>query len=292
MTKKMLVCDLDNTLYDWLAYFVPSFYAMVDRVVAITGCDKQRLLDDFRTVHQKFHDSEQPFALLQTDTIRRIYANTEWQVIRAQLDPAFHAFNSERKRNLHLHPGVRETLRALRDAGVKLVAHTESKLYGVVDRLHRLELFEFFSQIYCRERPVSLHPEAENTPDWLDRFPMEKITELSDHQTKPNPAVLLEICRAENIPHFEAAYVGDSIARDVLMAKRANVFSIWAAYGAEHSPAMYQALVRISHWTREEISRERQFRDEAKSMSPDFIAHRGFSEVLGIFEIASDSPRT
>jgi phosphoglycolate phosphatase-like HAD superfamily hydrolase len=245
------------------------------------------LLDDFRAVHQKVHDSEQPFALLETDTIRQMYANTEWKVIRDQLDPAFHAFNSERKRNLHLHPGVRDTLSALRDAGIKLVVHTESRLYGVVDRLHRLELFEFFSRIYCRERPVLLRPDAEHPPDWLDRFPLEKVTELSQHQTKPNPAVLLEICHAENVPHHEAAYIGDSIARDVLMAKRAKVFSIWAAYGAEHSPTMYQALVRISHWTPEEISRERQLRDEAKSISPDFIAHRGFSEVLGLFKIAS-----
>jgi phosphoglycolate phosphatase-like HAD superfamily hydrolase len=230
--------------------------------------------------------------LLETDTIRRRYANTDWKLIRKQLDPAFHAFNSERKRNLHLHAGVKETLGKLRNAGVKLVAHTESKLYGVVDRLHRLELFEFFSGIYCRERPVSLRPETENPPDWLDRFPMEKITELSEHQTKPNPEVLLEICAAENIPHQEAAYIGDSIARDVLMAKRAHVFSIWAAYGAEHSPAMYEALVRISHWTPDEISRERQLRDEAKSISPDFIAHREFAEVLSVFKIGSETART
>jgi FMN phosphatase YigB (HAD superfamily) len=112
---------------------------------------------------------------------------------------------------------------------------------------------------------------------------MEKITELSLRQTKPNPEVLLEICAAEGISHQEAAYVGDSIARDVLMAKRAGVFSIWAAYGAEHSPAMYEALVRISHWTPKEIERERQLSDEAKKINPDFIAHREFAEVLSVF---------
>jgi phosphoglycolate phosphatase-like HAD superfamily hydrolase len=282
MTKKLLVCDLDNTLYDWIAYFVPSFYAMVDRVVAITGCDRNKLLDDFRIVHQHHHDSEQPFALLETETIKQIYANVSWDAVVRGLDSAFHVFNSQRKQNLRLHAGVKETLDVLRHHGIKLVAHTESKLYGAVDRLYRLELFDFFARIYCRERPVSIRPMAE---DWLSRFPMEKIVELSLHQTKPNPAVLAEICTAEAVSHDDAVYIGDSVARDVLMAKRAGVFAVWAAYGAEHSPAMYDALVRISHWTPEEVERERQLRNEARAVSPDFVAHREFSEVLSVFGI-------
>lgn len=283
MRKKLLVCDLDNTLYDWIAYFVPSFYAMVDRVIAITGCDREILLDNFRDVHQEHGDSEHPFALLETDTIKRMYANANWEDIVRQLDPAFHAFNSERKRNLRLHRGVKETLGTLGRSGVKLVAHTESKLYGAAYRLDKLGLFDYFSHIYCRERTVPRHPKGDEPSNWLSRFPMEKITELSLHQTKPNPAVLLEICAAEGISHEEAAYVGDSIARDVLMAKRAGVFSIWAAYGAEHSPTMYEALVRISHWTPKEIERERQLKDEARAISPDFIAHREFTEALSVF---------
>jgi phosphoglycolate phosphatase len=116
---------------------------------------------------------------------------------------------------------------------------------------------------------------------------MERITELSLHQMKPNPTVLLEICAAEGVAPHESAYIGDSIARDVLMAKRAGVFAVWAAYGAEHSPIMYEALERISHWTPEEVERERQLRDEAKTISPDLIAHREFAEVLGAFDLPS-----
>jgi predicted HAD superfamily phosphohydrolase YqeG len=116
---------------------------------------------------------------------------------------------------------------------------------------------------------------------------MAKIVELSLHQTKPNPAVLAEICTAEAVAHDDAVYIGDSVARDVLMAKRAGVFAVWAAYGAEHSPAMYDALVRISHWTPQEVERERQLRNEARAFSPDFIARREFSEVLGVFGITA-----
>jgi phosphoglycolate phosphatase len=276
----LLVCDLDNTLYDWIGYFVPSFYSMVDRVVSITGCDREMLLDEFRSVHQRYNDSEQPFALLETPTIKSLYRDAPWDVIRQELDPAFHAFNSARKTNLRMHSFVRETLELLLRHNIKIVAHTESKLYGVVDRLYRLDLFEFFSTIYCRERSVSLRPDSEDTATWLNRFPMEKIVELSQHHVKPDPEVLLEICARENTPRENAAYVGDSIARDMLMARRAGVYSIWAAYGAEHSVAMYEALVRISHWTADEVEREKQLRAEAKSIQPDYIAHHSFAEVI------------
>jgi phosphoglycolate phosphatase-like HAD superfamily hydrolase len=220
--------------------------------------------------------------LLETETIKKEYANVSWDTVVRKLDSAFHVFNAMRKQNLRLHAGVKETLEILRRHGIKLVAHTESKLYGTVDRLDRLALFEFFARIYCRERTLSIRPKAE---DWFTRFPMEKIVELSLHQTKPNPAVLAEICTAEAVSHDDAVYIGDSVARDVLMAKRAGVFAVWAAYGAEHSPAMYDALVRISHWTPEEVERERQLRNEARAVSPDFVAHREFSEVLSVFGI-------
>jgi phosphoglycolate phosphatase len=196
------------------------------------------------------------------------------------LDPAFHAFNSARKNNLKLHSYVRETLEKLQASNVRLIAHTESKLYGVVDRLNRLDLFRYFSKVYCRERSLTVHPKPERGSEWLERVPADKIVELSQHQAKPNPSVLLEICTGEGIAPERAAYVGDSIARDILMAKRANVFAIWAAYGAQHDPTMYSNLVQISHWTSEEIARERKLQEEAKNIEPNFIARDSFAQVL------------
>lgn len=287
--RRILVCDLDNTLYDWVSYFVPAFYAMVDEVVRITGCDKEKLLDDFREVHQRHGDSEQPFALLETDTIRRLFGNATVNEMISALDPAFHAFNSIRKQKLVLHPQVRETLDLLKDAGVDLVAHTEGKLYGVVDRLQRLDLFHYFKKIYCRERSASSHPMPSSRTHWLDQFPVDKIVELSHHQMKPNPTVLLEICKDEGFAPTEACYVGDSVARDILMAKRANVFAIWAAYGARHDRVMYDLLVRVTHWTSKEVEREKQLREDAKFIQPDLVAARSFAEVLKAFDLEDRS---
>jgi phosphoglycolate phosphatase len=115
---------------------------------------------------------------------------------------------------------------------------------------------------------------------------MHQIRELGHHQAKPDPDVLLEICDVEGILPENAAYIGDSMARDVLMAKRAGVFAIWAEYGARHDKLLYSDLVRVSHWTPEEIEREERIRREALSISPDFVARDSFLDVIDALHLA------
>jgi phosphoglycolate phosphatase len=278
--KRLLICDLDNTLYDWVGYFVDAFYALVDEVVHITGCDPEVLLDDFREVHRRHHDAEHPFAVLETRTIQRMFPGRTPAEIATILDPAFHAFNSTRKHRLLLYPTVRETLDRLRAQNVLLVAHTESKLYAVVDRLSRLDLTSYFSHIYCRERSTSTHPSGTSPQGYLSHFPMNRVIELSHHQRKPNEAVLLEICAREGVPPPFAAYVGDSMARDVMMARRAGVMAIWARYGTQHDAGTYDRLVRVSHWTSDDVAREKMLSREAREVRPDFTLEHSFQEVL------------
>jgi FMN phosphatase YigB (HAD superfamily) len=278
--KRLLVCDLDNTLYDWVGYFVPSFYAMVDMAAKIISCDRECLLDDMRVVHQKFGDSEQPFALLQTEAVKRRFKGMEVSDVLRALDPAFHAFNSERKARLRLYDDVLDSLHILKSLGVTLVAHTESRLFGALDRMGRLSLLDVFTKLYCKERSPLLHPDVEKGALWLDRFSVNKVRELLNHQSKPNAEVLLEICGAEGTEPKDAAYVGDSIARDMMMAKRAGVLAVWAAYGARHDPDLYAALVRVSHWTPAEVARERMLSVEARSVKPDYIIKDSFREII------------
>ena len=151
--------------------------------------------------------------------------------------------------------------------------------------LTELDLFQYFSKVYCRERSQSAHPSPHVGAEWLERVPVDRVVELSRHQAKPDPNVLLEICAREGMAPERVAYVGDSIARDILMAKRADVFSIWAAYGAAHDPAQYGKLVRISHWTAEEVATELQLKEAAKSILPDYVARSSFAEVLTALDI-------
>jgi phosphoglycolate phosphatase len=120
---------------------------------------------------------------------------------------------------------------------------------------------------------------------------MYKVHELLHHQAKPDPSVLFEICESEGISPSQAAYVGDSIARDILMAKKARVFSVWAAYGAHHDAEQYEKLVRISHWTHDDVKREKQLKAEASAVRPDYVLKNSFSEILVLFRIHADLSR-
>lgn len=283
MNKSLLVCDLDNTLYDWVEYFVTAFYAMVDEAVRVTGCDRERLLDDFRAVHREHHNSEHPFSLLETQTVQELFPGRPRKEIAKQLDSAFHAFNVSRKETLRLYPGVREGLELLYQSGMILVAHTESNLYAVVDRLTRLDLTKYFRRIYCRERPSTEHPNPNTADKWLDQFPLDRVVELSRHQRKPNPEVLLEICDREGFLPSETAYVGDSMTRDILMARTAGVFAIWAKYGASHRRETYQQLVRVTHWTEDDVAGERESSERAQRVKADYILENGFNEIVRVF---------
>lgn len=253
---------------------------MVDVAVEILGCDRDELLDDFRTVHQKHHDSEHPFALLETVQAKQTFPNRTFQEMADQLDPAFHAFNSTRKKVLKCYPDVHQTLDALVSNDVTLVAHTESRLYAVIDRLERLDLTKFFARIYCRERGQTGHPNHKPVSGSFENFPMNQVIELSHHQRKPNASVLLEICSNEEVDPKDTAYIGDSMARDILMARDAGVFSIWAEYGTKHDTDEYEKLVRITHWSSEDVEREKKFSEMAKNVKPNFVISNSFGEVL------------
>src|SRR5688572_10249865 len=112
---KLLITDLDNTLYDWYGYFVPSVYAMVDRFVVRTKCDRDKLLDDFREVHKHHGTTEVPFGLLQTKTFLNLRHSDEQFALQAA-EEAFHQFNSTRKQTLKLYDGVKRTLECIGQA--------------------------------------------------------------------------------------------------------------------------------------------------------------------------------
>ena len=283
--KKLVVCDLDNTLYDWVSYFVTSFYAMVDKVIELTNCDREKLLDDFRSVHRKHGDSEYPFALLETKTIRTLFPRHSPKAVAEKLDPALFAFNSCRKKNLRVYPGVYEGLNLMKAANIKLVAHTESNLFAAVDRLHRLELASFFDRVYCRTRAASEHPYPQSKSNWLSRYSLEKFCELTGDQRKPSAKVLREICGQENVHVCDTAYVGDSVSRDIVMAKNAGVYAIWAQYGATHASDDYERLVRITHWTKEDVDRESKLKELAEGIKADAVLIDNFKEIVGILNI-------
>jgi hypothetical protein len=54
------------------------------------------------------------------------------------------------------------------------------------------------------------------------------------------------------------------------MAKRAGVTAIWARYGTRYNLECWTYLVKITHWTDEDVRREKDLKAKYGDVVPDF----------------------
>ncbi|MDP2314217.1 MAG: HAD family hydrolase [Pseudomonadota bacterium] len=273
---RLLVTDLDNTLYDWVTPFARSLRAMVGELAALLGVDEDPLYSELRAVHRRHHNSEHPFAIFELPTVRRAFPGATPEALLHALARPLAAFDAARATWLRLYEGVDETLGALRAQGHLIVGHTESIGPTARRRLRVLGIEQHFAGIYCLESALGPHP----SPTWQDKGGVP-VHVVPRDERKPNPALLRDICASELARPEEAIYVGDSLTRDIWMARRAGVCAVWARYGRSYTEEDWDTVVRVSHWTPDDIRREARLRVNAVGVAPDH-AIDGFGELLGI----------
>lgn len=278
----LLITDLDNTLYDWVTFFARSFRAMVKELEVILGVPGERILDEFQTTHRALGSVEQPFAVFQLPVVRERFGTSDPTELKKCLDPALHAFNRERVQSLQLYPGVDDALRRVAAAGVPVVAHTEASAANAFYRVARLGLADRLQRIYVLAGPPVQHPDPVRQQEL--RPPTGLVVELPVSERKPNPQLLLDICAREGSARSEAVYIGDSLTRDVHMARLAGVTSVWARYGTQYASAEWATVARVTNWSDEDVKRDEALRAEAAREMPDYVAD-SFADVLRVLGI-------
>lgn len=266
---KLLITDLDDTLYSWIGFFVPAFYDMVDEISKITSINSEVLLAEYKQVHQYCGSSEYPYATLLLPCLKSKYESEK--VLREILDPAFHRFNSTRKKYLELYPTVFDTLKLLHEKGIKIIGYTESTIENGLYRLKKLGIDDFFDKMY-----VSKSNYSQDIPQEIS----SKITIVSSK--KPDSKVLCQICQDANVLNQEAIYVGDSLTKDIYMAKKAGIISVLCKF-QKLSSDLYSRLVEISHWTKSDFELEANLKKEMIDLNieADFIIN-SYSELIPI----------
>lgn len=277
---KLLVTDLDDTLYSWLGFFVPAFYAMAEEVAAITHVDLGDILSEYKMIHQQTGSVETPFATLQLPSVKQAFPNMTEAQIKEQLDSAFHRFYSVRKHQLKLFPGVRETLEDIFNSGIRIVGYTESASENGIYRLKQLNIESFFSCIY-----VSNSWKSQGKKDSL--LISEKAKVVTGK--KPNVDVLRQIVADQNTTANSVLYIGDSLTKDIFMAKQLGVKSVLYSDPVGMNPEFYEKLVVISSWTQADFLREAQIKEECikKEIRPDFVI-TVFSELKKIIDLLNE----
>lgn len=287
-SKTVLITDLDNTLYDWVHLWTQCFGAMLSKIIEISGVDATLLKNEIRSVHQEHGTSEYSFLIEELPSLR---AKFPGERLLDRFRPAIVAFRQQRKINLKLYPTVAETLLEIKGSGAKIVGYTESMAFYSNYRVRRLGLDGVFDFIFSPEDhdiPSRLSvAEIRRYPAAHYQFRYTKHEHTPPGQLKPNVGVLADIIRKIEATPDQCVYVGDSLMKDVAMAHELGVSNAWAQYGGAQHTAGYDLLREVTHWTQEEVEREKRILQGPKP--PALALKQNFAEILDHFQFGADN---
>lgn len=277
---RAVVTDLDNTLYPWVDYIVPSLEAMVASLVATTGLPRVRIVQSLKAVYSKYDSNEYPFAIQESE-IFAPYEEDFDSFNALVLRPARDAFVAAREKYLRPFPGVRETLDALRARGLEVVGLTDAPRNAAELRLKWLRLDGHFDALYTLPGyalPENVDPEIrrkEQAGHYRSRTP---VVELPAEAEKPSPDGLSRIIADLGCPAREVVYVGDSVKKDMPVAEQVGALGVWAEYGTYVSAEYRERLSIISA---KSVTR-RHVAEETPARWPLSIS--SFTQVLDIVD--------
>lgn len=278
---RLLVVDLDDTIWRWFDPWHASFRALLDSLIASTGLSEDDLVAAIRPVHQRRGTSEYSWLLDELEALRPFVA--EGSTVAAHFDDALHAQNSARKHHTTLIDGVTETLTTLRGQGTAVAAYTESLAFWTRWRFKRTGIDGLITELYSspdHDMPAGV--------DLAERRTLSEdsyhLTETQHHHVpwgvrKPNRQILDQIIREHGVLPEETVYVGDNLDKDIAMAQDVGAVDVWAKYGVSHSDARYGLLQRVSHWPDSVIEREVDKRPQAHP-KPTYVLQERFDEIF------------
>lgn len=279
VVRSVLITDLDNTLWDWFDLWYRAFKPMLDRLVVDSGIPQSQLESEIKAIHQGHGTSEYAFLIQE---IPSLVAKHPGGDLKSIYQGAIDVYREERRKALATYPGVTETLTALSQKRCLLVGYTESRAFYSEYRLRALGLDSTLDFLYS--------PPDHRLPEGADResvrmYGAEKYRlrrtqtrHTPEGELKPNPAILRQIMREVGAAPEQVIYVGDSLTKDVAMARESGVLDVWAKYGTAHHKEEYELLRRVTHWTSSDVQRERNVKE--MDVKPSLSLENGFSELM------------
>lgn len=284
--KRVLITDLDDTLWDWLQIWYASFQPMFQEVLRITGVPEDEMIAVIKSIHEKHGTSEYTFLL---QDIERTYCrDSDFKTIKSKYESAMHAFRHGRKEAQQLFPGVAETLQRIKSNGAKIVGYTESLAYATTQRLKAFDLDGVLDVLYSpqdHDRPTNLDLEEIRSMD-ASHYALQKTVHhhTPPGELKPNPDILQAIIADLGARKEDCVYVGDKLVKDVKMARDAGVLDVWARYGSKIHTDEYALLRRVTHWKQSAVAKEATTIAVESSATSNQDEHVPVSITLDSFE--------
>jgi len=274
----LIITDLDNTLYDWVTFYAKSFEAMINELSSLLDFDLESLYKEFKMVHQKYGNSERSYSIFDISSVLEATSSMDKEGKLSYLKESLDAFNMSRDKYLTLYENVYTTLEKLKNDGHTIVAHTEAMDVNALDRLEKLGVLDFFTRVYATSSENVRHPLK--TDELLIKY-HSKIVSLSGSVKKSSVESINLVLTTENFLSSEAIYIGDSLIKDIAIANKACVTSVFASYGKVYNKELWDILVKITHWTNEDVEREEAIKLMFTDTEPAYSI-KDFSELIQI----------
>lgn len=279
-TIDTIILDLDNTLFDWFAVWYASFEPVYNEMLRVSGNSTEDVEASIRRVHQERRTSEYTFLIEEADALAQTRDSGD---IRSTFSSAIEEARVNRDRTLKLYPTVFRTLWDLKKRGTRIIAYTESMAFYSAYRLKRFGLDGVIDILFSpkdHDMPAGMSIDRmRRLPDEFYELQVTEVRHTPPGELKPNPRVLLDIINAVGATPDKCAYVGDSLYKDVAMARDVGVYDVHAKYGESQRKPEYNLLRRVSHWTEEDVQREKAIIESGHDFKPSAVLNECFAEI-------------
>jgi FMN phosphatase YigB (HAD superfamily) len=215
MTRRIILTDVDNTLYDWVAFFAPSFRAMVYALVRELRLPEEQVYREFKQVFARHGSLEYAFLIQELDSVR----GRSVEDIRYLVRTGRGAFLRVQRSRLRPYPGVVETLKWLVRQNIAVVGITNSPIHRAQKRLFDLKLDSYLTGLVAWEGfEGDLDPASEGyvpLSRQRTRTRLSRLISVPLASCKPNAEHYAIALKAFAGRPSETWVIGDSLSKDL-----------------------------------------------------------------------------
>lgn len=255
MASELLICDLDNTLYDWNAFFAPSFRGMVHALSRESNVSEDVLYEEFKQVFTHHGSVEYTFSVQELP----IFKSMSTEDVKRLISIARGTFRRVRAKRLRPYTSVPATLEWIKDQQIGLVGVTNAPLYLAQLRLWELKIDRFFDGLIAWEGNPTPAIGDKFVGDFIEPSTSRRLTRVkwcasvkSDARKPATDAYELALDKV-GVEPSACWVVGDSLEKDLVPARKLGAKTVLAAYGKSVASKDIETLLRVTHWSDKEV---------------------------------------
>lgn len=294
----LIVCDIDNTVFDWVNYYVHAFSALLDHVSGVTGVAWLDLAAEARDVFSDHGSIEYPFVVQELPSVNRHYGANIDLMLDEAVSIAREKFLKAAETHLKPYPGVEETFKGLRERhpNVPVVALTDAPRYVAMWKLNKLGLLHYFNAVYGLADPriptCEINRRVKVSPDILFKHLQQRnfgfhgrIRILPDDYEKPGvrglKTVLMDYDLDEKVhARKQVLWIGDNLRKDIGLGNKLGVTTAWAEYGTKIDPQIMSRLASFS--PAQNIHKNVSIRSESPDAPKPDLRLNTFADLLSL----------